>query len=82
MGDDPSFGTASLEELLSRHGLTGRWCFIDNAGTYHGVDRERLEAVLRTSDLFVDMGTHGTLGDWCRTGSFGLRCVTAVLSGC
>jgi len=61
MGDDPSFGTAALHGLLSRHGLGDRWCFVDEAGGAHGIDRDTLDQALRSADLFIDMGTHGTL---------------------
>lgn len=61
MSDDPSFGTEALNNLLSRHGLGDRWSYIDESGHCHGVDRETLDAALRDADLFIDMGTHGTL---------------------
>jgi hypothetical protein len=61
MSDDPAFGTAALGALLARYGLGDRWCYIDDSGSYHGLDRETADAVLRSSDLFIDMGTHGAL---------------------
>ncbi len=59
MGDDCSYGTATLSTLLSRFGLDDRWCFVDAAGKYHGMPRERIEAVFDSADVFIDMGTHG-----------------------
>ncbi|HXK33325.1 MAG TPA: hypothetical protein VNM91_04835 [Dehalococcoidia bacterium] len=59
MSDDCTYGTSVLNELLSRFGLEDRWCFVDAADEYHGVPRARIEAVLRSADVFVDMGTHG-----------------------
>jgi hypothetical protein len=59
MGDDCSYGTRVVNDLLSRFSLGDRWCFVDYAGTYHGMPREAIESVLATADVFVDMGTHG-----------------------
>ena len=59
MSDDCSFGTATVDALLTRHGLSEKWCFVDAAGRYHGLSRERVQAVFDSADLFVDMGTHG-----------------------
>ena len=60
MTDDCSYGVAALNALLARFGLEDRWCFVDAAGTYHGMPRQSIEAVLRGADLFIDMGTHGS----------------------
>src|SRR4051794_11135725 len=59
MTDDASYGTGVIQELLGRFGLAEHWCYVDEAGTYHGTDRSAIEDVFRTADLFVDMGTHG-----------------------
>jgi hypothetical protein len=63
VGDDCSYGAAMVHGQLERLGLGDRWCFVDVRGTYHGLSRERVEAVLRSADVFVDMGTHGS---WMR----------------
>jgi hypothetical protein len=69
MSDDCSYGTATVEDLLARHGLGGKWCFVDAAGQHHGLSRERIHAVFDSADLFVDMGTHGAwLDEAARTG--------------
>jgi hypothetical protein len=60
MTDDCSYGTAALNALLARFGLQDRWCFVDAGGRYHGLSRERIESVFDSSDVFVDMGTHGS----------------------
>ena len=39
MGDDCSHGAAAVDALLTRHGLEGRWCYVDAAGGYHGLPR-------------------------------------------
>src|SRR5439155_15368685 len=59
MGDDPSYGVDAVDRLLERFGLGGRWCFVDVHRRYWGLPRDDVERVLRTADVFVDMGTHG-----------------------
>ncbi|HJZ73910.1 MAG TPA: hypothetical protein VKE51_19360 [Vicinamibacterales bacterium] len=60
MGDDCSYGVSMLNDLFKRFDLNDRWCFVDAAGVYHGMPRDRVEGVFSTADLFVDMGTHGS----------------------
>lgn len=60
MGDDCTYGVTVLHDLLARFGLEERWCFVDAAGRHHGMARGEIEAVFRSTDLFVDMGTHGS----------------------
>jgi hypothetical protein len=59
MSDDCTYGTKTLHALLKRFGLQDRWCFVDEAGCYHGLSRNRIETLFNTADLFIDMGTHG-----------------------
>jgi hypothetical protein len=59
MSDDCSYGTATLNALLARFGMRDRWCFVDAQENHHGLSRECVEAVFKSADLFVDMGTHG-----------------------
>lgn len=59
MSDDCGYGTSVVSDLLARHGLAGRWCFVARSGDYHGMTKREIEAVFRSADLFVDMGTHG-----------------------
>jgi hypothetical protein len=59
MSDDCSYGTRTLNDLFARFGLENRWCFVDAAGCYHGLSRQRVESVFRDADVFVDRGTHG-----------------------
>jgi len=59
MSDDCAYGTSTLNSLLREFDLQDRWCFVDASDRYHGTSRERIEAVLSSADLFVDMGTHG-----------------------
>lgn len=60
MSDDCTYGVAAVRELLGRFGLESRWCFVDAAGRYHGLARREVEEVFRSTDLLVDMGTHGS----------------------
>jgi hypothetical protein len=60
MGDDCTHGVRSVDTLLAQFGLDDHWCFVDLGGRYYGLSRERIEAVFRSADLFVDVGTHGS----------------------
>ena len=60
MGNDCSYGLGVVNEILTDHGLGDRWCYVDAAGTYHGISRASIESILRTADVFIDMGTHGS----------------------
>jgi hypothetical protein len=71
MSDDCRYGAAALDSLLARFDLGNRWCFVDASGGYRGMTRESIEAVFKSADLFIDMGTHGS---WLReAGDAGLR---------
>jgi hypothetical protein len=66
MSDDCSYGVGVVRSLLASFGLQERWCYVDARGQYHGLSRARVEAVVGSADLFLDMGTHGldTEGTW------------------
>jgi len=57
--DDFTYGFKTVAELLGRFGLRDRICYVDYAGAYHGMTRNRVEELFRTADLFLDLGTHG-----------------------
>ena len=60
MGDDWGFGIASLDALLAQFELAGHWSFVDADAHYHGIARERLAALFKSADLFIDLGlAHG-----------------------
>lgn len=59
MSNDCAFGVATIGRLLSRFGLKDKFCYVDYSGRYYGMSRRQIEAVFRSADLFVDMGTHG-----------------------
>jgi hypothetical protein len=54
MGNDCTYGLSVVVPLLERHGLGSHWCFIDHAGTYHGLSRVRVDELFRTADAFID----------------------------
>jgi len=60
MSDDCSYGTRVVSELLDRFGLADRWCYVDSDDRYHGMSRQQVESVFASSDVFIDMGAHGS----------------------
>lgn len=60
MTDDCAYGMGVVEDLLARFGLDDRVSFVDHDGRYHGLSRDRVEAILASADVFIDMGTHGS----------------------
>jgi hypothetical protein len=60
MTDDPMSGTKAVSDLLGRFGLANRWCFVDYAGCYHGMSAHDVHDVLNHTDVFIDMGVHGS----------------------
>lgn len=61
--NDCSCGVRRVSDLLERHGLGGRSCYVDADGTYHGLDRRTIEQVAARADLFIDRGLHRTWDD-------------------
>ena len=59
MSDDCSYGIALLDALLARFDMQDQWCFVDAQENYHGLSRAHVEAVFKSADVFIDMGTHG-----------------------
>jgi len=59
MTSDGTYGAQVVDDLLSRFGLGGSWCFADVTSQYHGMSRRTIEGFFKSSDLFIDMGTHG-----------------------
>lgn len=59
MTDDASHGWAIVTDMLGRFGLEERICFVDYAGRYYGYAKSSIEAIVRSADVFIDMGTHG-----------------------
>ena len=59
LADDCAHGVALVSQLLEPLGLRDRFAFADWSGAYHGGSRERIEAVLRSADVLLDLGNHG-----------------------
>ncbi|MEO6437146.1 MAG: hypothetical protein ABIP55_15495, partial [Tepidisphaeraceae bacterium] len=75
--DDCTFAIDAVPRLLARHNLEHRWCYVDHAGTYFGLNRDAVETFFHAADLFVDLGTHGAWLDEAAAGS----CVTLLVDG-
>lgn len=59
MSDDCATGTRIVDDLLRRFGLANRWCYVDQAGQYHGMNREQVREILAAADVLIDLGSHG-----------------------
>jgi hypothetical protein len=84
MTDDCSYGVATVREVLKRFGLEKRWCYLDFHQQYHGLPEARIEDILKTADLFIDMGSHGLSMDetWLdRAAPAGLRVLVGTEPG-
>src|SRR5678815_3971402 len=55
MTDDCTYGVATVRALLTRFGLQDSWCYVDANGGYHGLSRQRVETLVSSADLFLDM---------------------------
>jgi len=55
MTADPRYGVAFTQDLLDRHGLGDRWCYLAENGTAYGMPRERLAEFCRACDLHVNL---------------------------
>lgn len=63
IGEDPAFGCAAVDRMLTDHGLGGRWCYVDHRGDHWGMDRARVRAVFAAADVYIDRGLHGVWDD-------------------
>jgi hypothetical protein len=59
MTDDARPALAWLRPLFQRFRVGDRWCYVDAAGDYHGMSRRQVDEVLRSTDVFLNIGTHG-----------------------
>ncbi len=55
MTADPAFGIRYLVELLRPFGLDGRWCYLAQDGTAHGMTRQRLASLCAECDVFFNL---------------------------
>ena len=63
MSSKCSYGIKHVAGLLTRFSLGDRWCYCDFEGDYSGLDKEKVEELFKTADLFIDYGAHGTWND-------------------
>lgn len=75
-GEDCSYGTKVVHDLLDSFELGRQWSFIDAAGTFHGMSQSQVREILRTCDLFIDMGADG---DWSQIAPE--SCTTVFVEG-
>jgi hypothetical protein len=57
MSNDCSYGVKMVADLLATAGLQDNWCFVDNEGNYFGMSQKKIEAVFKTADCYIDLGT-------------------------
>lgn len=61
--DDCSCGIGRIAQLLDRHDLHGKWCYVAADGSYHGMSRSNVGSVIARADLFIDRGLHRSWDD-------------------
>ena len=84
MTDDCDYGVGVVRGLLERVGLHDKWCYVDAHGEYHGLARTRVDAIVKSADLYLDMGTHGLerQGSWLdEAAGAGLRVLVGTEPG-
>src|SRR5262245_51763969 len=57
--DDCSYGTSVAHELLGRHGLADRWCYVEMSGCCHGLSRQQLAEIFGSADAFLELDGSG-----------------------
>lgn len=60
MSNDCTYGLRVVSDLLNRHGLADKWCFVDFDGAYYGLSQVKVREVFKNASIFIDMGTHGS----------------------
>ena len=60
MSNDCSYGLKCVDALLSRFGMKDKWFYKDYQGNCHGLSKSTMNEVFKSSDLFIDYGSHGT----------------------
>lgn len=62
-GNDPGTGLRRVSELFERFELRHPPVFVDTTGQHYGVSKTQLTELFRQADLFIDLGSFGTLHD-------------------
>jgi hypothetical protein len=60
MTDDCAYGVRVVQGLLSRYGLEGNWCYVDEQRVYHGLGRRQVAERFASADVFLDL----EWGEW------------------
>jgi hypothetical protein len=55
MTSDPSFGIAYFQDVIRRSGFDGKWCYLAEDGSAHGMPREALAQACRESDVYFNL---------------------------
>ncbi len=55
MTRDPSFGIAYFQDAIRRTGFHGRWCYLAEDGTAHGMSRDALAQACRECDVYFNL---------------------------
>ena len=55
MTADPRFGIDYLRAVFDKSGYDGRWCYLAEDGSEHGMTRAQLSAFCRECDLFLNL---------------------------
>lgn len=55
LSDDPSYGLHELQTHADALGF--QWCFVDAAGTYHGLSKAQMATISRKADLLLGLWT-------------------------
>ena len=56
LSDDFSYGLRVARQTLAKLGLENRLCYVSRGQNYHGLSRSALREVLRTADVFLELG--------------------------
>jgi hypothetical protein len=57
MSNDCSYGVKMVADLLATAGLQNNWCFVDHEGNYFGMPKKKIDAVFKSADCYIDLGT-------------------------
>lgn len=58
--DEYLYGLQIVSGVMQRFGLENKWCFVSKGDNYHGISKREINEIFATSDVFIDMGSHGS----------------------
>jgi hypothetical protein len=59
LSDDCSYGVKVVSDLLARYGLENKWCFVEQGEIFHGISKNKINAIFKRTDLYIENGAHG-----------------------